>query len=122
MGAVVAIHSTESADLFAEFWLIYPRHVAKVAAKRAWLRLTRREKVAALEALVSWRRIWLQRDEPEFIPHPASWLNGERWEDDLPTDWTSRHASHSPVAPAESYVKGEIPEKVKAMLAKLKNV
>src|SRR6185312_511968 len=123
MGAVVAIHSTESADLFAEFWLIYPRHVAKVAAKRAWLRLTRREKVAALDALVAWRRIWLQRDEPEFIPHPASWLNGERWEDELPAEWIARHTPPKmttlPELPRKS---GEIPEKVKAMLAKLKNV
>jgi hypothetical protein len=26
---------------------------------------------------------WLEADG-QFIPHPASWLNGRRWEDELP--------------------------------------
>lgn len=124
MGAAIAIvnEPEHSADLFAEFWLIYPRHVAKVAAKRAWLRLARREKLAALEALVSWRRVWLQRDEQEFIPHPASWLNGERWDDELPADWTARHVVARPMTtlPELPRKSGEIPDKVKAMLAKLR--
>lgn len=122
MGAVVAINGEITTDLFAEFWLIYPRHVAKVAAKRAWLRLARREKLVALEALVAWRRVWLQRDEQEFIPYPASWLNGERWEDELPNDWTARHIPPPAmtVLPEMPRKSGEIPAHVLAQIAKLK--
>jgi len=126
MGAVLAfqpnMESETSEDLFAEFWLIYPRHACKLRAKRAWLRLNKGERVAALEALVHWRQIWIQRDEPEYIPHPASWLNGERWEDELPVEWVARHQKARPmtVLPDLPRKSGEIPEKVKAMLAKLK--
>ena len=26
------------------------------------------------------------KDGGQFIPHPTTWLNGKRWEDDLPMD------------------------------------
>ena len=29
------------------------------------------------------------RDGGRFVPHPATWLNGRRWEDEAPTQGTS---------------------------------
>ena len=68
---------------FEDFWLLYPRHVAKLAARKAWAKVDPVAHVAILEALVSWRPVWRDKD-PEYLPHAATWLNGERWEDELP--------------------------------------
>lgn len=66
--------------LFDTFWQEYPRKQAKGAARKAWSSAVRKERaVAIIEAA---RRY---RDDPnrqdEFTPHPATWLNGERWSD-----------------------------------------
>ena len=65
---------------FGIFWAVYPKRVAKKDAEKAWKRLTSQQKVAAMEALPKHIEKWA---DPEFIPYPASWLNGERWEDVL---------------------------------------
>ena len=71
---------------FEDFWVLYPRHVAKLAARKAWARTRPADHVAILEALVSWRPVWKDKD-PEYLPHAATWLNGERWEDELPAGY-----------------------------------
>ena len=77
--------SVQSDELFARFWAAYPRKVNKTRAKRAWdklkpdLALCR----AMAEALEKFKASdqW-QRDGGLYIPHPASWLNNRRWEDE----------------------------------------
>ena len=72
-------------DLFERFWTAYPRKQNKERARRAWKKLHPdlelcRIMSAALERdkrSEQWRR-----DNGDFIPHPASWLNGRRWEDE----------------------------------------
>ena len=75
-----------AAEGFASFWQAYPRKVAKAAALKAWAKL---RPDAALQASILaglWAAVrseqW-QRDGGAYIPHPATWLNGRRWEDDL---------------------------------------
>ena len=70
---------------FSDFWAVYPRRAARKVAERSWNRLSKRDKVAALEALPAHVALWEERDAPEFIPHPSTWLNQGRWEDELPT-------------------------------------
>lgn len=69
---------------FDEFWAAWPKREAKKDARRAWDRLTSACKIAALAALPAhvarWRIAGTARN---FIPHPATWLRGERWEDEL---------------------------------------
>ena len=70
---------------FVDFWSSYPRKVAKGAAERAWLKLNADETLTAriLHAVVAQSKgeQWL-RDAGAFIPHPATWLNQRRWEDE----------------------------------------
>ena len=68
---------------FNDFWALYPRRVAKKAARIAWDRIPSKQHQIILESLFEWARIWNGRDL-DYIPHPATWLNGERWEDDFP--------------------------------------
>lgn len=69
---------------FEEFWTAYPRKKAKGDACNAWKTLRpdamlRSRILAAVEAQRS-SRDWLKQDG-KFIPYPASWLRGQRWED-----------------------------------------
>lgn len=67
---------------FDAFWEIWPNRVAKQAAKRAWSGLSEANRTAALEHL---RGGWFERwraSKPQASPiHPATFLNGKRWED-----------------------------------------
>lgn len=69
---------------FGAFWAAYPRKVAKQDALKAWkkLRLVNGDFERVMAALESVKRSdWAQRSA-EHIPHPATWLNGRRFEDE----------------------------------------
>jgi hypothetical protein len=74
---------------FEQFWKIYPRKVAKGDARKAWLTTTSiRPSIADLLKAVYAARAskqWL-KDDGEYIPHPATWLRQERWEDQHEVD------------------------------------
>jgi hypothetical protein len=77
--------SDAALDGFAEFWQAYPRKVAKPQAERAWKKL--RAGAATVKAVMAGLELakrseqW-QRDNGQYIPHPATWLNARRWEDE----------------------------------------
>lgn len=105
---------------FDVFWLLYPRHVAKANARKAWDKINPALHVSIIEAVAAWRPVWATKDA-EFLPHAASWLNGERWDDELPRGVKVSAASHQQFAPsAPPQPKGELPAHVLAMIAKLK--
>lgn len=70
--------------LFTEFWKAYPNKKAKQAAVKAWKRLKPDRALfnVIMQALKAAKRSdqW-SRDGGRYIPHPASWINGQRWED-----------------------------------------
>ncbi len=69
---------------FESFWKLYPRHVARLAAMKAWRKLPPADRAAALAAIDAHVRYWRQAErDAERIPHAATWLNGRRWEDEL---------------------------------------
>lgn len=71
-------------DGFAEFWAAYPRKVGKGAARRAWepprRKIGRSFPGLAMAALARVAPTWT---DPQFIPHPATWLHQERWDDEV---------------------------------------
>ena len=80
-------YSSSSDDGFNEFWKAYPRKVGKGDAFKVWKKLSpnedfRSEILSAVIAQSKWPD-WI-KDGGQFIPHPATWLNGCRWEDELP--------------------------------------
>ncbi len=72
---------TKSHPGFAEFWVAYPRKVAKPDAERAWNK-QRPDLKSALASLATQTKSKQWRDGQQFIPHPATWLNSRRWEDE----------------------------------------
>jgi len=73
-------------ESFARFWSAYPRRTKKPAARDAWHKLSPRpELVETILAAVADQRQSDQwtRDNGRYIPHPATWINGQRWTDEL---------------------------------------
>ena len=72
-------------DDFARFWDAFPRKVGKKDAMRAWARLTDAQRIRALATIAAHVRYWQGAGRTmETIPHPATWLNGWRFDDELP--------------------------------------
>jgi hypothetical protein len=71
------------AEAFDEFWTIYPRRVGKGAARAAWAKAVRKIDPAEIIKAAAGYRDWPGR-KPDFTAHPTTWLNQERWTDELP--------------------------------------
>ena len=75
---------------FDVFWNQYPNKTAKQAAVKAWSKLKPNESLFNLIIDA------LEKQKPHFkvgfIPHPATWLNGRRWEDAIPTQAEGQEA------------------------------
>lgn len=76
-----------SQSTFADFWSLYPRRIAKRTAQKSWDREMRAgtdpdDIMAGLRRQLS----HLNSREPQFIPHPSTWLNQGRWEDEVQTE------------------------------------
>lgn len=74
---------TTSFDLF---WVSYPKKVGKQDALKAWKKLTPNETLISeiSSGLEAWKKSpqWT-KDDGRFIPNPATFLNGRRWEDEV---------------------------------------
>jgi hypothetical protein len=70
---------------FEEFWKAYPKKKAKEDARKAWNKLKPNEALgkeiiqAVTESAKS--KDWL-KENGKYIPYPATYLNGKRWEDE----------------------------------------
>ena len=67
---------------FEAFWEEYPRRVAMKKAWDAW-RKTKPPLDAVLEALAVAKKTPQWKRGKDYIPYPATWLNDERWDDEL---------------------------------------
>lgn len=82
------VHSADLPEGFAEFWELYPKKTAKVTAAKSWrskrldgdddLRVKVMAALAVHRELPSWKK-----DGGQYIPNPATWLNQERWNDEV---------------------------------------
>lgn len=74
----------DSVSLFDRFYAAYPRKVGKPAARRAFAAAVRKAGVDDISVgFKRWKAFWADNAiAGEFVPHPATWLNQERWNDD----------------------------------------
>lgn len=71
---------------FADWWVVYPRKVAKGQAERAYrtARKNGASQADLLEGIAAAVRVWkATKTETQYMPYPATWLNGKRWLDDV---------------------------------------
>ncbi len=82
--------------LFAQFWAAYPKRKDKAKAQKAFAKLRPNEQLLSeILTALDWQTKtpeW-SKDGGQFVPYPATYLNGRRWEDESPQN----------DAPARSY-------------------
>lgn len=73
-------------DEFQTFWNHYPRKIKKDDAWRAWKSRKDRPPISVLVASIDEhkRSVDWTKDGGKYIPHPATWLRGGCWKDELP--------------------------------------
>ena len=94
---VIVLKSKEEQDFnaqrFESFWQMYPNKKAKTNARKAWdkLKVDGSLYTEIMKGLTLHKksRDWI-KDEGQFIPHPATWLNGRRWEDEVEQEPTRK--------------------------------
>ena len=70
-------------NMFNDAWLAYPRKVGKGHAEKAWAKAIKKIDERELCKLLSQYIDSLVGKDSKFIPHLSTWLNGERWHDDI---------------------------------------
>lgn len=67
---------------FDSFWVSYPRKVGKDAARKAFAKALARTDFGTVMAGVEGLRIRVAGKDQQFTPHPSTWLNEGRWDDE----------------------------------------
>lgn len=73
-----------SGDGFAEFWKAWPRKHGKKRAEAEWKKIIY-DVDTIIEVANDWAAHYAKHGvDKKWIPEPANWLKGERWDEDLP--------------------------------------
>ena len=76
----------ELTEAFEVFWKLYPNKKSKKDARKAWEKLKpgAELRLTLMTALGNHRisRDWA-KDDGQYVPMASTWLNGERWTDEL---------------------------------------
>ena len=94
---------------FADWWSLYPRKVGKGQAIRAYRTARKKATAQALTAAIVTQGPLLMARGSQYCPHPATWLNGERWRDE-PADLHATDAnrwSNADFAAAAARLQGD---------------
>ena len=72
-------------DQYEAFWLEYPEKKAKSKAYETWQKLKGINYAILINAikLQNEAKHFRGKDGVDYIPHPATWLNQKRWEDEI---------------------------------------
>jgi hypothetical protein len=74
-------------ERFEIFWKAYPRKVGKGACRKIWKRKKYDEEtLEQMLETIKWQVNLKQWQNKEYIPHPSTWLNQERWEDEIDSE------------------------------------
>ena len=91
-------------ELFNFFFEQYPKQVGRKQALVEWNKLNLTEKdlnkiiINITDRLT--QGVW-SLETKQFIPHPANYLSGEQWDDELIS--RSNHEQHNKLTPAEQF-------------------
>lgn len=69
-------------ESFESWWKLYPRKIGKGQARKAFKAALKKTDLDTLTTGVETYSASVDDTEQQFIAHPATWLNGERWDDD----------------------------------------
>lgn len=94
-------------ESFNAFWKLYPKKVSKADAKKAWGKLKEAEIGLAMAALPKhcMSHAWT-KDNGQYIPNAATWLNAKRWEDEIKPGQAAGLSKHSGFSGQRDYEQG----------------
>ena len=78
---------------FEAFYKEYRRKIDKRKAYNAWKRIPKKDHDELMRGLAAWCAYWDERNEPQYVPYPAVWLNNRRWESEPPKITKKRNAA-----------------------------
>ena len=92
------------------FYSAYPRKDGKGAALKAWNKITKDMTPDELEtftqnavtAIKEQKRARWDAGERKYIPMPGTWLNGMRWEDEIPSATQENTPTEKKICPCGS--------------------
>lgn len=100
LGQKTCEDTSKKEELFESFWKVYPRKVGKEKC-RNWFKShkPKQDLVQKMIEAVDEQKKSKQWSDPQYIPHPYTWLNQGRWEDELTTskDSTFQSAPKNPI-------------------------
>lgn len=100
---------------FDQFWRLYPNRKARAKAEAAWLKLNPSDELlqTLLAALVTQATSheWT-KDGGQYVPHPATWINQRRWEDEV-----NHASSQQPDRPGPRSAVDEVKQAIEARQA-----
>ena len=85
-------------DRFADFWQVYPTKREKKKAREAWKRHKLDARADEIIADVEKRQRLDEQWQRGYIPHPTTYINGHRWEDEV------AQSRSEPRPPAQRYL------------------
>ena len=66
---------------FVEFWNLYNKKVGRASTQKKFMKLKTKEIFAILDTV---KYFVAAHPDPQYRPHPVTYLNQRRWEDELP--------------------------------------
>ena len=100
LGQKTCEDTSKKEELFESFWKVYPRKVGKEKC-RNWFKShkPKEDLVQKMIEAVEEQKKSKQWSDPQYIPHPYTWLNQGRWEDELTPskDSTFQSAPKNPI-------------------------
>jgi predicted phage replisome organizer len=83
-------NNTKQDDRFDEFWNKYDKKIAKGSCEKKWKKLSETDKESILSTVSAFVR---STPDVTFRPHPLTYLNQKRWEDELPNQVETKKPS-----------------------------
>lgn len=99
----------DSLSDFDLFWQAYPRKAGKGDARSAFDKaMTKGVTLTKILAAVAEQKGSQEWSDPQYIPHPSTWLNQERWDDELtPLPNQNQETPPPPLRVEERFIDGE---------------
>ena len=89
--------------LFIEFWTAYPKKTGKGAAHTSWKKIKPKVSRETADKIIASVRAYAQtqqwkKENGQYIPNPATFLNQRRWEDEIKGGSESRDPKYNNVS------------------------
>lgn len=83
---------------FSSIYAVYPRHVGRGAALKAFIRARQTVDLGTLQQAVERYAEQRAGEDPRYTPHMATWLNAQRWADEDDNSNPQEDAAHDDAA------------------------